>query len=87
MEIPEATLAAVKKVVFNIFDNGKVKDVTLRLGYHSDGEEIVCVGLHVFPSDVEAYRGRLIRVPYEVSEVLNEDLKDLDTFVEIHQAI
>lgn len=87
MEIPEATLAAVKKVVFDIFDNGKVKDVTLRLGYDSDGEEIVCVGLHVFPGDVEAYRGRLIRVPYEVSEVLNEDLKDLDTFVEIHQAI
>lgn len=37
MEIPEETLEAVKKVVFKIFDNGKVRDVTLRLGDDSEG--------------------------------------------------
>ena len=84
MEIPEQTLAAVKKVVFDIFDNGKIKDVTLRLGYDSQGEQVICVGLHVFPGDAEAYRGRLIRVPHEVSKVLDGDLKDLHPFVEMH---
>ena len=86
MEIPEETLEAVKKVVFNIFDNGKVKDVTLRLGYDSQGEEVICVRLHVVPGDAEAYRGRLIRVPYEVAKVLDGDLKDLDPFVQLRIA-
>lgn len=84
MEIPEGTLETVKKVVFDIFDNGKIRDVTLRIGYDSQGEEVLCIGLHVFPGDVEAYRGRLIRVPYEVSKVLEGDLQKLHPFIEMH---
>ena len=54
MDVPEETLEAVKKVVFDIFDNGKVKDVTLRLGYDSQGEDVIWVRLHVVPGDPEA---------------------------------
>ena len=83
MEIPEKTLEAVKKVVFDIFDNGKVKDVTLRLDYDSQDEEVICVQLHVFPGDAEAYKGRLIRVPNAVRKVLDGDLKGIQPLVEL----
>ena len=83
MEIPEETLKAVKEVVFDIFDNGKVKDVSLQLGYDSLGQEVIWVGLHVTPGNSEAFKGRLIRVQYEVSEVLNGDIKDLHLFVQL----
>ena len=83
MEIPKKTLEDVKKVVLDIFDNGKVKDVSLQLGYDSLGQEVIWVGLHVEPGNPEAFRGRLIRVPYEVSKVLDGDLKDLHPFVQL----
>lgn len=83
MDITEETLEAVKKVVLDIFDNGKVKDVSLQLGYDLLGQEVIWVGLHVSPGNPEAFRGRLIRVPYEVSKVLDGDLKDLNPFVQL----
>ena len=83
MEIPEKTLEAVKKVVFDIFDNGKVKDVKLRIAYDSQDEEVICVQLHVFPGDVEAYKGCLIRIPNEVRKVLDGDLKGIQPPVEL----
>ena len=83
MEISEKTLEAVKKVVFDVFDNGKVKDVKLRIAYDSHDEEVICVQLHVFPGDAEAYKGRLIRIPNEVRKVLDGDLKGLQPLVEL----
>ena len=83
MEIPEKTLRAVKKAVFDIFDNGKVQDVTLRIGEDWYGEECLCVRLHVVPGDAEDYKGRLIRVPYEVKKVLDGNLEGLHPFVEL----
>ena len=80
MEIPEKTLEAVKKVVFDIFDNGKVKDVKLRIAYDSQDEEVICVQLHVFPGDVEAYKGCLIRIPNEVSVLVLIDMESNSRF-------
>ena len=83
MDIPEQTLETLKKVVFNIFDNGKVKDVTMRLAYDSYGEEVVCIQLHVTRENSEAYKGRLIRVPREVRKVLDGELKGMQPVVEL----
>ena len=84
MEISEKTLAAVKKVVFEIFDNGKVKDVSMRLGYDSVGEQVIRVRLYVLPgTGVKDYTDRLFYVPEKIREVLEGDLKDLPPHVEV----
>ena len=83
MDIPEETLAAVTKVVLDIFDNGKVQDVSLQLGYDSLGQEVIWVGLHVTLGNPEAFKGRLIRVPTEVKKVLDGNLKGPHPFVEL----
>lgn len=84
MEISERTLEAVKKVVFTVFDNGKVKDVSMRLGRDTLGIDCVRVRLYVVPGKgPEDYGNRLFSLPIEISNVLDDDLKDLLPHVEI----
>ena len=84
MQISEATLEAVKRVVYDIFDNGKVKDVTMRLGRGWYGDEIVCVRLFLVPDmELEDFDGRLGPLPRAIRQVLDEDLRDLRPRVEV----
>ena len=84
MQISEATLEAVKRVVYDIFDNGKVKDVTMRLGRGWYGDEIVCVRLFLVPDmELEDFDGRLGPLPRAIRKVLDEDLRDLRPRVEV----
>ena len=84
MQISEATLEAVKEVVYEIFDNGKVKDVTMRLGRSWYGDEVVCVRLYFVPdTSMEDFEKRMFPLPRTIREVLGEDLKDLLSRVEV----
>ena len=84
MQISEETLDAVKGVVYEIFDNGKVKDVTMRLGRGWYGDEIVCVRLFLVPDmELEDFDGRLFPLPRAISDVLDEDLRGLRPRVEV----
>ena len=84
MQISEETLEAVKGVVYEIFDNGKVKDVTMRLGRGWYGDEVVCVRLYLVPdTGMEDFDGRLGPLPRAIRKVLDEDLRDLRPRVEV----
>lgn len=84
MEISEKNLAAVKKVVYDAFDNGKVKDVTMRFGFDSLGEEIVRVRLYVLRGTrKEDYRGRVFHLPEDIYNVLDGDLKGMSPYIEV----
>ena len=84
MEISKENLAAVKKVVYDAFDNGKVKDVSMRFGFDSLGEEIVRVRLYVIPdTTVEDFRLRAFDLPEDIFEVLDGDLKGMSPHVEV----
>lgn len=84
MEISEKNLAAVKKVVYDIFDNGKVKDVTMRLGRDSYGDDCIRVRLYLVPdTGVKDFDGRMFPLPHAISKVLDDDLNELLPFVEV----
>ena len=84
MQISEETLEAVKGVVYEIFDNGKVKDVSMRLGRDGYGDQVVCVRLYFVPdTGMEDFEGRMFPLPGAIREVLGEDLKDLLPRVEV----
>ena len=84
MQISEETLEAVKGVVYEIFDNGKVKDVSMRLGRDGYGDDIVCVRLFLVPDvEVEDFDGRLFPLPRAIRKVLDEDLRGLRPRVEV----
>lgn len=84
MQISEETLEAVKRVVYEIFDNGKVKDVTMRLGRSWYGDQVVCVRLYFVPdTGMEDFEGRMFPLPREITKVLGEDVRDLLPRVEV----
>lgn len=84
MQISEATLEAVKEVVYEIFDNGKVTDVTMRLGRGWYGDEIVCVRLYFVPdTGKEDFEGRIFPRPRAIRKVLDEDLRGLRPRIEV----
>lgn len=84
MEVSEKNLAAVKKVVYDIFDNGKVKDVTMRLGRDWYGDECIRIRLYFVPdAGVKDFEGRMFPLPHAISKVLDDDLKELFPFVEV----